>query len=110
MTLTKAKLFEIAESKCELVKDVPGFGDVWVRSCPEVQRSQRMSALFGKDGERMKSLRRIHQIIDQVMADETTPMFTEKDVPELEQLDGAKLDGILAAVAFFNEGAEEKND
>ena len=105
-TLTKAKLLELAANRCELVKGVPHFGDVWLRSCPEVQRSRRLSALFGKDGERQKALRRVHRIVDQVMASEHKPMFTDADVNTLMALDGAKLDPLFEAIVRFDEGTE----
>ena len=110
-TLTKAALLEMAKPTVVEV-DVDGFGKVWLRSCPELQRSRRIAMLFDANGnlrERHKELRRMHMIIDQVMSDENTPMFVEKDIDELGGLDSSKLDTLVAAITRFNEGDEKKD-
>ena len=80
-TLTREALLGKAKPTYQTV-EVEGFGTVGIRSCPELQRSRRISALFDAQGnlkEGHKELRRVYMIIDQVMVDEDTPMFTESN-------------------------------
>ena len=113
-TLTKAKLLEVAAKRIELFKDVPTFGDVWLRDIGEVQRSRRIASLFDSNGQRVPgaaALRRCHEIVDQVCEDEDgTPMFTEADIPALSELASAKLDPLVLALQIFNGNVEKKDE
>lgn len=52
---------------------------------------------------------RVSKLIDQLMADENTPLLTEDDRDWLKEADSYRLDALHAAVDTFN-GDEEKND
>ena len=112
-TLTKAKFFEATKLRTELVKDVPGFGDVYLKDVGEVQRSRRVAALFDNNGNRIKKaaeLRRIHEIVDQVCSDDKgSPMFTDEDIPQLAECASSRLDPLYMALAMFNEGSQKKD-
>ena len=111
-TLTKAAFLEKAQAKIELVKDVPEFGDVWVRAQKPVTRSIRLSRMFNDNGKRIEKevgRRKLYEIIDQICTDkEGTPMFADSDLETLEGLDDRKLDPIYAVLQAFN-GEAEKN-
>jgi len=111
-TLTKAKFLETTKQRVELLPNVKGFGDVWIRSVGEVKRSRRVSQLFDSSGNRIpdaSARRRLHEVVDQVCVDEKgTPMFEESDIPTLEEIDSAKLDPLYLAIGLFN-GDSEKN-
>ena len=111
-TLTKAKFFEQTKLRIELVKDVPGFGDVWFRDVGEVQRSRRVSSLFDANGNRIPGAsdrRRLNDILDQVCTDaKGTPMFTREDMPKLEQCGSLLLDPLYMALRVFNREDEEE--
>lgn len=107
-TLTREKLFKKAKVRYQVV-DVPGFGKVGIRSGGEVQRSRRAARMWDGDGnpiEESFAQRRVHAIIDQVMVDEGTPMFSEKDAKDLGALDSNELDPLFAAITKFNEGED----
>ena len=77
MTLTKEALLEKCKSRFEWV-EVAGFGKVGLRDQTEVKRAFRVSRQFDKNGnfvESARELRRIHMIVDQVMSNESEPMF-----------------------------------
>lgn len=110
-TLTR----EILTAKCKQryeVVEIPEWGQIGIRSTPEVKRTQRFSRMYDDNGQRIeqqRGMRRVYQIIDQVMADENTPMFTDADAAEIAQWDGEKLDYIMAAIVKFN-GETEGNE
>ncbi len=104
-TLTREKLFKKAKVRYQVV-EVPGFGKVGIRSGGEVQRSRRAARMWDGDGnpiEESFAQRRVHAIIDQVMVDESTPMFSDKDAKDLGALDSNELDPLFAAITKFNE-------
>ena len=108
-TLTREALFEKARPKYEEI-DVPGFGRVGIRQRSELKRIQRINEQFDDSGNRVakhNNLRRLYMLLDQVMVSESEPMFSESDVAELAELDGAKLDPLVAAVTAFNEESEK---
>lgn len=112
MTLTKEALAEKCKPTSEKM-EIPGFGDVYVRSVSELQRSRRVARLFGSDqaaNERNRGLRRVHSIIDQVVDENGDPLFrdTPEDVEFLCSLDGNKLDPLVAAIQQFNGDLEKK--
>jgi len=109
-TLTREALFEKAARRYEVV-DVDGWGKVGIRSRSQVGKSRRETAMFDDDGKLIRSvydMRQIHMLIDQLMVDETTPMFTESDVEALGELDGVKLEPLHAAVWLFNATEDPK--
>jgi hypothetical protein len=89
--------------------EVEGWGRIGLRSMTEVQRSRRASQMW--DNEQLVQenvdVRRIHTIIDQVMVDEKTPMFTEADVAELREADPVILDELYAKIIEFNAPDED---
>ena len=110
-TLTRERLLSHAAARFEWVDDVPGYGRVGLRSQPEVARSRRIGLMFDGQGNLVaghRERRRVYMIIDQVMSDEKTPMFTEADFDALASLDGPKLDPLIEAITNFN-GESEKN-
>jgi len=109
-TLTREKLLNKVKTRYE-EKEIPGFGVVGIRSVSILKRSHRSGRLFDEDGN-LKEVefdrRNIYSIIDQVMVDESTPMFTEADVDLLSGMDGALIDPLLAAIREFNSDEEEE--
>lgn len=103
-TITKEQLLNAVKPKTKTV-NVEGVGELLLRSTGEVQRSRRTARLYDENGklnEETFALRRIHAIVDQVMIDESTAMFTEKEAIELFDSDSHMLDRIYAAIAEFN--------
>lgn len=111
-TITKEQLLNAVKPKSKLVQ-VDGIGELLIRSTGEVQRSRRTARLYDENGklnEETFALRRIHAIVDQVMSDENTPMFTEKEAKELFDSDSHMLDKIYAAIIEFNGEEVGKKD
>ena len=103
-TLTREALLAKATPRFEWV-EVEGFGTVGLREPSELVRSRRSAQLFDADGNLVQShneRRRVYSIIDQVMIDETTPMFSEADLTELLALASFKLDPLYVAIQVFN--------
>ena len=110
-TLTREAFFAKTKTHHEMF-DIEGFGRIGIRSCPELQRSRRISSLFDVNGKLVdnhRHLRRIYMIIDQCVNEDGSPMFSEADVKELGDADAAKLDPLIAAINLFN-GDSEKNE
>ena len=110
-TLTKEALLDKCKARYEEV-EVEGFGTVGIRSVSPVKQSLRTSSYFDDDGkfsEAEGAKRDIYKLIDQVMIDENTPMFTDADFSALDALDSAKLDPLFAAINIFN-GVQKKED
>lgn len=99
-SLTREKfLSKLAVTSREV--SVDGLGTFYVRQPSELQASRRVSAMFDKNGEiipRMRELRRVHAIIDAVVDKDGKPLFTEKDVPSLLELDANLLTEVYLAV------------
>jgi len=111
-TITKQQLLNAVKPKTKTII-VEGLGELLIRSTGEVQRSRRTARLYdetGKLNEETFALRRIHAIVDQVMADEKTPMFTEQEARELFDSDSHMLDKIYAAIVEFNGEEVGKKD
>lgn len=103
-TLTREALLERAKPRYEEVP-VDDWGTIGLRSVSEVQKSRRSAACFDMKGNEVQkniTLRRVHEIVDQVMVDVDTPMFKECDVPMLAELDATKLEPLFAAIRKFN--------
>lgn len=111
MSLTKAALFDKIKPRCEQV-DVPGFGKVFIRTCPNLKFTSRwVSYADPATGEiiaeeRAKSS--IHELIDQVYVDEKTPMFSDDDFETLAEGDPERLAPLNDAVREFNNGDPKK--
>ncbi|HUS38142.1 MAG TPA: hypothetical protein VMX74_01760 [Pirellulales bacterium] len=108
-TLTRELLFTKARVRYEVV-DVPQFGTVGIRSRNEYTKARRTSQLFDANGDLLPEQddrRRVYRLIDQLMIDETTPMFVDADADALGALDGDVLDNIFAAILHFDRGDDD---
>lgn len=114
-TLTREQLLAKGKPTYEEV-EVPGFGVVGIRQRSELKRMQRLRQLFkNKDSDEVDSQaadrRNVYAIIDQVMVDENTPMFTNADVETLSDMKEGTLDPLIVAINEFNERVDpEKKD
>ena len=101
MSLTKQQFLAAAKGDYKVV-DVDGFGQIGVRSCPQLQFSLRITSY--RDPVTQKVIPEeaakadVHRIIDQVMVNETTPMFTDEDIDTLQGLSSSKLGPLLEAL------------
>ncbi len=108
-TLTREQLLNKAKARYEEV-DVPGLGTVGIRSMDRAKIDLRSSSWFDDDGNLIDAkfaLRNVYMIIDQVMIDETTPMFSAEDAQVVSDLDGAMLHPLITAVQKFNNDVEQ---
>ena len=135
MSLTKAGLLEKAQGKFAWVEDVPVFGTIGVRSCPQLESSMRWVTYTDQETGKIIPEQRakgpIHEMIDQLMEEapgdepctmeqtETMsgdedkvwrlrPMFTDADFDALAALDSDKLAHLLSAIRKFNGAIEKK--
>lgn len=109
-TLTREALLNSAKIETETVK-VAGFGSVKIRQQSELVRLRRESQLFDSRGnlvQKHQERRRVYHIIDQVMNEDETPMFTDDDVDDLLGLCSTKLDPLYVAIQEFNFRADPK--
>lgn len=109
MSLTKQALQDKIKPTFRWV-DVEGFGRIGVRTVPYVQAAMREASYSdpktGYPIPEQAAMRGIHQLIDQVMVDEKTPMFTEEDETWLSVGDPTKMAPLFAAVDAID--ADEK--
>lgn len=84
--------------------EIEGLGTVGIRQRTRLQESKRMYACFvnGRYDTGKAALEPFYRLIDQVMVDESTPMFSEDDVMTLANCPEGELDGLFAAVQQFN--------
>jgi hypothetical protein len=112
MSLTKAALCEKAQATFAWVEDVPIFGTIGVRSCPQLESSMRWVTYTDQDTGKVIPEERakgpIHEIIDQVMIDETTPMFTDEDFDLIAAFDAEKCSHLLTAIRTFDTEVQKK--
>lgn len=111
-TITKEQFLNAIKPSCKTV-EVQGVGKMLVRTAGEVQRSRRIARLYDENGninEEQFALRRIHTIVDQVMLDEKTPMFTEKEALEWADGNSHLVDRIYAAIDKVNSEDAGKKD
>ena len=105
-TLTRAKLISTAAPRYELI-EVEGFGKVGLRSVAQMQLSRRYVSytdpLSGATLPDEQAKSGIHKLIDQLMTDEKTPMFTDEDIDLLAGLDAEKLSPLYDAIDVFND-------
>ena len=108
-TLTRELLLALEPRTAEL--QIEPFGLVTLREASEVTRSRRNASYTNGSGNIDASafaLRRVHQIVDQVLTPDGSAMFNDADIPKLSELAGTQLDPLCAAIADFN-GPAEKN-
>jgi len=109
-TLTREALFNSAKIETEKV-EVAEFGSVLLRQQSELMRLRRESQLFDSRGNlvaKHQERRRVYTIIDQVMNEDATPMFSDADVDDLLGLCSKKLDPLYVAIQEFNYRADPK--
>ena len=85
--------------------EIEGLGTVGIRQRTRLQESRRTFSLFDSNGKVDHSkvaLQPFWSIVDQVMVDEKTPMFSEADVTMLAELPVGELDALFEAVSEFN--------
>lgn len=108
-TLTReAFLSKIAKPRYEEV-EIEGLGTIGIRSRTRLQATSRMFACMDANGRvdpRKQALQPIYRVIDQVMIDEKTSMFTDADVELLGSMPDGELDELFAALQQFNETVE----
>lgn len=111
MSLTRQQMEEKAKQKFEWV-EVEGFGKVGIQSISQLQLSRRYvgytDPTTGNTIPEELVKQNIHNLIDQIMIDEKTPMFTDEDFDKLATWRAEKLDPIYRALEIFN-GDEPKN-
>jgi hypothetical protein len=112
MSLTKAILLKKAAVK---KPDVLGefFGEtVYVKSVSELQRSRRMASLYDMKKEKMRDealLRaRCATIVDHVCDKDGKPLFTDKDMNDLMELDAILMDQLIHAIEEWVASREGK--
>ena len=108
-TLTKAALLEKLKKPRYEVVEVEGFGLIGIRQRSTFMASHRAFSIYDKHGElveRKRDLQHIYRLIDQVMVDENTPMFSESDADALASAAEGELDELHLAVLRFNSEIE----
>jgi hypothetical protein len=112
MSLTKATL--LAKGKIEkptLLGEF--FGEkVYVRSPSELRRSRRATMMFDGKNELRTEWRqnsRLYDIIDSVCDEKGNYVFSDNDLPELQELDTFKIDELSAAIGEWVD-SKGKND
>ncbi len=107
-TLTREQLLSKAKARYEEV-EIEGLGTVGIKSMDRAKVDLRASSWFDEDGKLIDekfALRNIYMIIDQVMVDENTPMFSGEDLQLVSELDGTMLNPLISAVQQFNNDGE----
>lgn len=108
-TLTKQALLDKAKPRYEEV-EVAGVGTIGIRSISEFRQSQRDAKLYGQDGkitDEGLSRARAYELIDQLMADQKNPMFTEADLESILEMDAGVTRPLYQAVKDFNNPAKK---
>ena len=104
-TLTRDEFIQKAKRIYREV-DVPGFGRVGLRQRPETSRMVEFLRYLDRNGNtnpEQAKFRRAHLIIEQVMIDENTPMFSADDIDMIGEMGSENLDQLFAAINQFNE-------
>ena len=109
-TLTREQLLgKAAKVRYEEV-EIDGIGTVGIRQRTRLQESRRTFAMFdasGKFDNDKAVLQPFWRLIDQVMVDESTPMFSESDIATLGALPEGELDELFTAVQRFNSEVDD---
>ena len=90
--------------------EIDGIGTVGIRQRTRLQESRRTFAMFdasGKFDNDKAVLQPFWRLIDQVMVDESTPMFSESDIATLGALPEGELDELFTAVQRFNSEVDD---
>lgn len=109
-TLTREALLGKGKPRYEVV-DVPGIGKVGIRSVSEVRKTQRESKSVDENGKVLPDYSekvRAWAFIDQLMVDESTPMFAESDLVAIQEMDHAITRPLFQAIKDFNREDEDK--
>ena len=109
-SLTREKLLALKPAPKEI--EVEGLGKVFIKPLTELLRSRRLAELFdekGKSDKATQEKRRANMIIDQVCDKDGQAMFTQADLKDILELDGAKLDELVHAILDFNTDDEKKD-
>lgn len=107
MSLTAKQLLEKAKPRFEWVQ-VKGWGKVGIRSRGKLLASQREASYRDMNtGELIPEelvKADLHVLIDQVMKDEKTPMFSDDNLQALGECDEQLLIPLYDAITKFNGG------
>lgn len=108
-TLTREQFLQAAPVRFQKV-DVPGMGTVLLRSISATQKSRRFAQRYDQNAKARPdqlALQDIYAIIDHVMIDEQTPMFTDQDIDIVGGMDAIALDPLYEAINEFNAAERE---
>ena len=104
MSLTKKQLLaELVCTKPEKLKEQVFGQEAWVKPVSEFQRSRRLAALYGKDGEVSRDAirkARLYTIVDHLCDQDGENLFKESDIKDLMELD-AFLDRLEDRAVFL---------
>lgn len=112
MSLTKKHLLaELVCQKPEKLKQQVFGQDAWVKPVSEFQRSRRLAALYGKDGQVSRDAirkARLYTIVDHLCDKDGNALFSESDIKELMELDALKLDVVIGCIESWVSDREGK--
>lgn len=103
-SLTRERLLEKAKLRSTKV-EVDGFGVVVLRRQSYMQQSRRLAQTYNEHGKAIPLqvfTENLYAIVDQVCNEDGSPMFSEKDVATLGELDPAELRPLVEAIKEFN--------
>ncbi len=83
----------------------------YIKPASELKRSQRYSMMFDKAGNidpKFMEKRRVYSLIDHLCDQNGEPLFTDKDLKALQELDSIQIDPYYAAIDEAL-GSEEGN-
>lgn len=112
MSLTKKNL--LSQLACDKPEKLEGefFGeDLYVRPVSEFKRSRRLAELLGKDGNPSRDglqRARVMTIIDHLCDKDGQPIFDERDLADLLEMDALKLDLLTSAIESWVSEREKK--
>jgi hypothetical protein len=112
MSLTKKQLLaELVCTKPEKLKEHVFGQEAWVKPVSEFQRSRRLAALYGKDGEVSRDAirkARLYTIVDHLCDQNGENLFKESDIKDLMELDALKLDVVIGCIEPWVSSREGK--
>ncbi len=85
---------------------------LYLKPISELKRSQRAAMMITKAGEIDKKYmerRRLYSLIDHLCDENGEPLFTEKDISSLQELDSIQIDPYFKAVMQFT-GEDQGNE
>ena len=74
---------------------------LYIKPVSELRRSQRSSMMFDKNGNiepKFMENRRMYNLIDHLCDENCEPIFSDKDIKELQELDSVLIDPYFAAI------------